>query len=87
MPVLPIFDDNVPEWLAFGPDGEPIPTDPDAMEPYCRACLLDVGRFSSRTGEWEHLTGDPLLELVEPLDVDHAPVVGWRPAMGALAKV
>jgi hypothetical protein len=69
-------------------DAQPIegvvwPNRDDALEPFCRACQADVGRFETRGGAWTHFTGDPLTDNIEPYDADHRPLVGLRPALGA----
>jgi hypothetical protein len=59
-----------------------LPPDADALEPYCVQCGVKAGIFVARGEDWRHYTGDPENRSARPVDADHAPVIGWRPADG-----
>ena len=56
--------------------------DEDALEPFCTACGARAGIFINRGGRWLHYSGAAGDLNVEPYDPGHAPVIGWRPALG-----
>jgi hypothetical protein len=61
--------------------------DQDALEPYCTQCDARVGVFVAHGSDWRHYTGDPEAGRARPFDAGHAPVIGWRPAVGGPAIV
>jgi hypothetical protein len=63
------------------------PLDGDALEPYCTQCEAKAGVFTARGGDWRHYTGDAEDRTARPFDPGHAPVIGWRPAVGRIAIV
>jgi hypothetical protein len=60
-----------------------LPSDQDALEPFCASCGARAGVFLSRGSHWLHYTGDPASRDVDPYETDHAPAIAWRPAAGA----
>ena len=54
----------------------------DALEPFCIACGVRAGIFTSRGGDWLHYSGEADDLDVEPCYPGHAPVIGWRPTPG-----
>ena len=66
-------------------DGHPGQDSPDDLAPYCLACGSELGIFTgSGVLDWKHyrVTSQAGIERFDP---DHAPEVGWRPAITAPA--
>jgi hypothetical protein len=63
------------------------PLDGDALEPYCTRCEAKAGVFTALGGDWRHYSGDAETRTARPFDPGHAPVIGWRPAIGRIAVV
>jgi hypothetical protein len=58
------------------------PAGDDALEPYCTRCGAKAGVFIARGSDWRHYAGDAEDRSAAPFETDHAPVIGWRPAVG-----